>query len=241
MTAENSVPVLIDLDVDVAGQCSLVTACDSETLHAQLRYYSQCKRTDPQETSAIVCVPVSLVRQFAAQLKGMRELDRLHATQLFTNGEKGCYAVFHDAPVKSGLLAVADLPPALRALRQGQPESEQSGVTFMLDARVAGASASCLWDSGAKLNFASRTLVRRLGLSERQTTTRVELADGTELTSTTSVTARVRIGAYRETLSFVVLDLAPGFELVLGDEWSKRHGVIADYGYTASGKQFTPV
>ncbi|MEM9760572.1 MAG: hypothetical protein AAF933_15120, partial [Pseudomonadota bacterium] len=145
----------------MSAQFSLVTGDTADALHARLRHYLLCKRNDPARTSAIVCVPVSLVRRSASAIKGMRELDRLHASQLFTDGREGRYAVFYDAPLYSGLLAVAELPPSLLALHQSCTEQERSGVTFVLDAHIAGASASCLWDSGAKLSFASRSLVRR--------------------------------------------------------------------------------
>ena len=199
------------MDVPVSGLFSLVKGDDTADLHARVRHYQFCKRLDPDGTSALVCIPARLRRNCAYLTKGMHELGRLPGDLLFGNGDPEQHVAFYDAPRASGMLAASALPSAIRTLRT---QRESSGVTFVFDALVAGARASALWDSGAKLCFASRSLVRHLGLSETACVTHVALADGSTLTSQSAVCVRVRIVAYRETLNLVVLDLAPGFDLV---------------------------
>ena len=175
-----SVPRTFSLDVPVSGLCSLVKGDNVTDLHAQVRHYQYCKQLDPDGTSAVVCIPARLRRSCKCLTKGMHELGRLPGDQLFGNGDPEQHVAFYDAPRASGMLAAYALPSALRTLCT---QRESSGVTVVFDAVVAGARASALWDSGAKLCFASRSLVRRLGLAETACVTHVALADGSTLTS----------------------------------------------------------
>ena len=64
--------------------------------------------------------------------------------------------------------------------------------------------------------------------------TRVELANGEEVL--THGTVRVNtvindgsVNPYRK-VSFAVIDMTDGFDAILGDDWSRAEGAIADYG-----------
>ena len=229
-------PVQLNLDSHPAGQFVCISAETPAEFNALMRHYRLCKQQDAVHTSALVCIPAAIARKVAFALRGLQPLDRMPANMLFETDETAEYCVYHDAPMVDGLVAVDQLPCCMHALRSEQNNS----VTFMLDARVAGSRASCLWDSGAKLSFISRTFVHRLGLSEKSHSTAIALADGTVKQCSSAVTTRVRIGQYREYLTLVVIDLAQGYDIILGDDWSKSHSVIADYGCTAPTGEYTP-
>jgi Reverse transcriptase (RNA-dependent DNA polymerase)/Retroviral aspartyl protease len=88
-----------------------------------------------------------------------------------------------------------------------------------------------LWDSGATRNFISGAFVRQHGLQVHQQGLLVKMADGSEVTSPGYVQVKLRIQRYNHSVLFWVMDLAPGFDVVLGTPWSKTHGVRADYGW----------
>ena len=64
--------------------------------------------------------------------------------------------------------------------------------------------------------------------------TTIMLADGTTVKSTEVVTLKLRVQQHTSTCRFVVTDMVPGFDVVLGDDWSRRHAVVASFAGSAT-------
>ena len=87
-----------------------------------------------------------------------------------------------------------------------------------------------LWDSGAAHSFVNAAFVRRHNLAVSGSAMPVELTNGTIVQAPGSVRLKLRIQGLTADLTLTVLDLTPGFDVILGDDWSRSHGVVADYG-----------
>ena len=136
------------------------------------------------------------------------------------------FAVYYDpARARPGVMACAALPPAVRALHV-----RKSDLSFVFESRAAGVNATTLWDSGAAHSFVNAAFVRRHNLAVSGSAMPVELANGTIVQAPGSVRLKLRIQGLTTDLTLTVLDLTPGFDVILGDDWSRSHGVVADYG-----------
>ena len=66
-----------------------------------------------------------------------------------------------------------------------------------------------------------------------QSTTHVQLANGSVVESAETATLKLHVQGHRTKCTFIVIDMIPGFDVVMGDDWSAAHQVTACYG-TAS-------
>jgi hypothetical protein len=62
------------------------------------------------------------------------------------------------------------------------------------------------------------------------------LADGTLAKIHGKVTANIRVQKYCHTVTFLVSEMLPQFDFFLGNDWSQRHGVKADFGHSSLAK-----
>ena len=153
--------------------------------------------------------------------------------------DKEKYHLFFDSPAAGlGVCSASDLPHGIS--RYCGSRASDSGLTFVFAGQLAGLGATIMWDSGANHQFVAKDFVTRHRLATQPCDEHVLLADGSPLRLTECVHIKCRIQGYHETLKFVVTDLAPGFDALLGDAWSKRRGVIADYGYASDGGPVPP-
>ncbi|MEO0804518.1 MAG: retropepsin-like aspartic protease/reverse transcriptase, partial [Cyanobacteria bacterium J06642_2] len=151
--------------------------------------------------------------------------------------------MFHDAPtIKPGVLAASLLPPALRRLRApvNAVTDDEPSLTFVFQGKMAGLPGTVLWDSGAKKAFISAEFVRRNSLHVQPSDLECFLANGEPIAIEGEVKIRVQIQGYRQELRLLVVPLAPGFDMLLGDEWSTREGVLADYGWEGEDSKSDP-
>ena len=66
-----------------------------------------------------------------------------------------------------------------------------------------------------------------------QSKTKVKLADGSDAStvdSTEIASLKLQIQGHRIKCKFIVIDMIPGFGVVLGEDWSYTNQVMASYG-----------
>ena len=247
-TVSCATPVCMEADVDpfaCRGACLLVQPPESEVT-VQVQQYLKCKLQSPT-VSAILVLPVSMRAAYQPLCKEMLRLDTLSAASLFENNTDTAsakYDIFFDAPaVTPGLMAVSALPEAiqkLRTLSNAPADADVPAFTFCFDGKVSGLPAKVLWDSAATLSFVSQDYVRRHKLHIYHQETDLRLADGTFKPSPGFVKVRLQLQDMRQDVKLVITDLAPGFDVFLGETWNRRNGVIADYGYTKGATVIEP-
>jgi hypothetical protein len=106
----------------------------------------------------------------------------------------------------------------------------------VFDARIAGINTSVLFDGGATTSFVDLGLVQRYGLSIQADPQEVRMANGSTITSPGTVRVHLTIQKYTSAVTLRVLSLVPGFGVVLGDDWARRHQLLIDYGVSSSGQ-----
>jgi hypothetical protein len=130
------------------------------------------------------------------------------------------FSVLLDAPVfPVGVHKLNALPSSVGELLNHTSKREND-LSFVFAAQLAGASCTLLWDSGAKLNFVSTTFVKRFKLHTTGPDVTVQLANGNSVQTKGHCTVKLSLQNYHSETTFKVLDLAPGFNAILGDEWS---------------------
>lgn len=209
---------------DVAGHCNLLVITDGDDCHSVMKHYRACKKRDPTGTSAYIAVPTDVVSH-----------ARMHDFVMHTEAKFADvkFCVMHDSPAAlPGVYHAQELPEDIQQLSTEQTQSE---LTFVFRAKLAGASARLLWDTGARNNFVSAKFAKRHNLAVSSDQKPIELANG-DVVSTRG-TARVKVvindggsTPYRKEVVFAVIDLTDGFDAILGDDWSRAEGAIADFG-----------
>ena len=106
--------------------------------------------------------------------------------------------------------------------------------TFIFSGKIAGIQCSVLWDSGAVGSFISREFVRRNKLATKRSSTAMQLANGSVVESSDSAKLKLRIQGHQSHVNLVVTDLLPGYDVILGDDWSRMNEVHARYGSCAT-------
>ena len=190
------------LAATVFGQHIAFTApTDQRELTACLRHYSQQKQHDPEHTA--LCV--SLAPDRVQSLK--RWLPRAVHVHTFDDGHE----LWCDPPEPS--------------LKCGAAQHQQPGQPVMaFAASVNGVRASVLLDTGASRSFVSNALVQRHRWQVTPVRRTVTLADGTRAPITATCTLSLKIQSFRTQVTVFVMDLAPRFDIVLGDDWLTANG-----------------
>ena len=100
-----------------------------------------------------------------------------------------------------------------------------SSDVLTVKAGIHQASVVMLIDTGASANFMSSKLAAALDLPVMPDTQglKVTLADGKTASITGTVVTPVCIGRYRAKVEFLITDLNPEFDTVLGYTWLRRH------------------
>ena len=106
-----------------------------------------------------------------------------------------------------------------------------SPLSMMLQANIAGHTASLLMDSGASECFISEGICQRVGLKYIVCVpTQVRMANiGTPVTTT----CKCEVGCIIQLVKFVatcyIVPLPKEFDMILGDRWSLRNGLMLDW------------
>ena len=136
-----------------------------------------------------------------------------------------------------GIVPRAELPAQIASL--SSISGKQTGLSFVFASTLAGLPCTTLWDSGAAQSFVSASFVQRHGLfiDKSAPPVPVAIASGELVQPLGKLSAKLRVQSYFGSPNLVVLDLAPGIDVILGDDWSQAHGVMADYGMPAQSGQ----
>jgi len=175
-------------------------------------HYVTQKALSPHNTSACVLIPKTHKSAVAA-LKNMRLIKQYSkGYHLFQKGNKRLAGlqvpmeVYYDPPTPS-------LP--------NTPASKRLAMQFAC--KIAGCKGNALLDTGAKgLCYLSAQFCLQNGISITpiaSTSQQVAFIDGTPATNRGTATVNVHIQGYAAKLECTVLDMMPGYELVLGDQW----------------------
>jgi hypothetical protein len=139
-------------------------------------------------------------------------------------------------------MAVTVLPTNIQALHNTTPDNTSPPFTFVFHGKIAGLPGTMIWDSAATLNFISSDCLERhrLRIFLHEHGLHLNLADGKQMQSPGFVKVHLRIQKFSREENLVVTDLTPGFDVLLGDEWSVRNSIVADYGYQTDKKSVEP-
>jgi Reverse transcriptase (RNA-dependent DNA polymerase)/RNase H-like domain found in reverse transcriptase/Integrase zinc binding domain/Chromo (CHRromatin Organisation MOdifier) domain/Retroviral aspartyl protease len=231
---------------DCIGQCCALVPPASQ-ISSWLRHYSDCKSQSSAMTSAVVVLPEHHKGIWCSLTRRMHKVMTACHSDLFVSSADeeqatSRYSVYFDSPaVLCGMIPSVSLPTRILQLTNKGTQPSTNELTFLFDSKVAGLTSTCLWDSGAIKNFISIDFVRRNGLHiGEQSSAAIILADGSEIHSPGVVRTKLKLQTLCHNVTFVVTQLAPGFDIILGDEWSRQHGAIADYGYQTAVEQVPP-
>ena len=199
-----------------------------------LSHYLASKSEQPC-ISALFILPDTPEPSWQPLLKGMLRSEVLSASELSlpvpsedTPTLPRKFVVMYDPPrTRLGVLRADSLPSAVQLLHVRTAPK----LTFVFRATAAGVPATVLWDSGAALSFVDERYVARHKLAVKPHKQAVELADGSLQHVSGSVTVKLRINGVVTSATLLVLNLTPGFDVILGDDWSTKHRVLADFGY----------
>ena len=225
-----------------AGENLLLFTHSSRDVVALLEHYHQSKAEQPTQTTAVFILPQLFRAPWHPSIKGMKHLTTCQATELFDHWDPRIpnkqLSVYYDAPrVHSGCYAIHDLPEQVQALHT---TSTSNGLTFVFDAKVAGLPSTVLWDSGAINSFISSAFVQQHNLTVSAQSVSVGLANGTTAQTQGLVAVKVKVQQYQTTVSLHVIDLTPGIDVILGDDWSQANGVVASYEYDPDKNKQSP-
>lgn len=216
----------------LSGQTSLILT-DLALAFSMLTQYDLAKRADPLHTSAILCVPDIPGAAYLTLLRGMHKLTTKPLYDVFAQqSDKNYvpYAIYYDASrACNGIIRSSELPELVARLHVTR-EAEAHN-TFVFSGSVSGLPSTFLYDTGAYKSYINKQYAHqhRIAIIPDQHT--VHLADGHTVQSPGYCKVNVSIGKYHETILLNVVELAPGFDVILGDEWSIKRGVLADSGW----------
>ena len=198
-------------------------------ISAFLRHYLQLKMLSPHSVSGCFVVPKWLGQRWRKLLTGMQLLKQYEkGTVLFSAprpggaravlpGVRWAVEVWYDPPAPAFNLTVA-----MRA-----------ALTMRFKAKLSGADACVLVDSGASDMFLDKRFAARAGLRVKPARGAggVTLGDGQASVDVVgSCMVHVRMQGYSARVRvWVVEALLEGFDLVLGDSWLAAVGACLDY------------
>jgi hypothetical protein len=150
-------------------------------------------------------------------------MGTISPTQLFDDDTlkyEPLLSVYYEAPGSEQLaevVASTSLPADVQALILH--ERPEPSLTCVVSAKVAGIPAKGLWDSGASSrSFLSKGLAVQHGLPVQPCEMSMILADGTLAKIHGKVTANIRIQKYCHTVTFLVSEMLPKFDNILGND-----------------------
>ena len=188
-------------------------------------HYLRCKRKNPEHTSAVFVVPKWTQVEHSMRSAGFKLLHTYaQGTHLFSKKSGD-----HTRTDMSGIPWPIQLwyDPPSKSVHLNSIESNRR--TMIFDARLCQSTCKVLADSGANCSrladgFISREAVRRMALSVRSCSiTTVRVANGAQELIEGSVTAKLRIGSFHESVTLLVLKQGvPGVDVILADDWLER-------------------
>ena len=216
----------------VPGHTHLILCEDPSVVVNAFAQYLDIKSQSPDSTDAFIICPKVVNAPWLPLTKRMvllksKKLSALASAPIDSERNVLCDVYYDPCRARSGLLPGSALPHGMQKLCTQTSSSSQ--LTFVFDGKVAGADCTVLWDSGAATSFISRDFVRLHNLSTAPLDTTVQLANGATAQCSEVATLKLKLRQHVSTVRFVVTDMVPGFDIVLGDDWSRRHRVVASF------------
>lgn len=211
------------------GECEgrdVVLAPEAGQTLSVLRDYSNCKSRSPASTSAVILVPERDHAQCTPLLASMFCMGKHKIPE-----QKPSFVwVYRDDPrTDPGVVDTTTLPQAMQLLLAAPMDQPRSSLAFVFSCKVAGLNSTCLWDSGATKSFVSSEFVARHGLAVLPVEHEISLADGSRKQTAGMVKTKLRIQQHHSNVALHVTDLVAGFDVILGNDWSTKHRVLADF------------
>lgn len=200
-----------------------------------VRHYVQCKAKSPHNTSAVIILP-KWKGSHTQYLKGMHVIKEYpKGSKIFSAPSHDSGAarvplgptpwpvqVLYDPPVAVPLACLADLP-----VLDDNTEYTQSELDCVhLEAKIGGAIAQGLADSGASHSLISTKYCRAHGIVISPAPQAVEVADGRKMQVAGVCNARIQIGQYKTVHKCWVTELHPAYDFILGRTWLKLSKAI---------------
>ena len=184
-----------------------------------IEHYKKLKLLSPQSTSACIVMRVNRKRLMSL----VSDMPVLHRYQ---PGTRFLMAADADGmrrqlpPCDWDVVVYYDSPT-----RQELSFNNLGTDILTIKAGIGRTSIRLLLDSGASKCFISRKRAIQLGLIIRPYNQDLVVitGDGSESAVTGYTTAQVHIGQFKAKVTFLVTELAPSFDAVLGYEWLKSH------------------
>ena len=123
-------------------------------------------------------------------------------------------------------------PLPLQPLCTSKENSQQ--LAFVFEGKLAGLRCTAMFDSGAALSYVSKDFVRMHKLATQQSNARIQLGNGATVHTAEAAVMKLRIQGHRSTCRFVVIDMIPGFDVILGTDWMRKHEVDSHCGKSPS-------
>jgi hypothetical protein len=102
-------------------------------------------------------------------------------------------------------------------------------LTMSLTACMAGVTAKVVIDTGSSMNVVSYAWVQAASLQVLPSSLTISFGDAHDVPALGEVTVHFKCQSYQKKLSFVVAQLPPGIDALLGDEWLNQGQVVLDY------------
>ena len=159
-------------------------------------------------------------------------LSELCETHVSAEQDFKCQAFYDPCRASPGCIPTGSPPEDAQRLCATNPNHPQH--TCVLSGKIAGIQCSVLWDSGAVGSFISRECVRRNKLATKRSSTAIQLANVSVGESSESAKLKLRIQGHQSHVNLVVTDVLPGYDAILGDDWSRMKDLHARYGSCAT-------
>lgn len=227
------------MNTDLTGQTSLIFVPPQQLLDT-VKYYSECKKKDGLNTSAVFVTPkhdmfkgrpaplwydyirhMTLVTEYAA------------GTIMAEKGSNSCVIpwklqVWFDPqyPPPPKEFPHQELTCSLNAVQQGLEHASMESMFF--HAKISGTKAIVLIDSGASANFVSEEFVKNNGLSAGLVKNcTVKLAGNQDYSVLGKANMSLAMGKHvsHAVEAYILPELISGVSLILGVEWMKKYRV----------------
>jgi hypothetical protein len=117
------------------------------------------------------------------------------------------------------------------AVAKESPDAQKKKRTrMMFSGRAAATKANILFDTGASVNFVSKTFAKQTGITVRPAEYSVRLADDKTIEVAGGATVYVQLGAFHKQVKCYVMDMLYKVNLILEEEFLDKYDCILHYG-----------
>jgi len=241
------------LDFDCIGHHVWIDAPYAETA-MYLLHFVQAKQKSPYNTSACVMLPEWAVPNLRPLLKGWERVftyqkgAKIYEVPCTSKsrmpGIPWAMQVWH-SPTALPTDLVRQINEVAKDTDQTWVDDEQmdtdsqseSGdeapeLTFLFSAKLAGMTKSVLMDSGGTIEFMSKAAAQRAGLTVKPDLQSVKIRMGDDFVQSSygTVTSKIHLQGLVDTVTFHVIDMVEGVDIILGNQWLRKRRVVLNWG-----------